>query len=302
MYGEKLLGSIVVEVSQDGKTTNGTGFYISKNLIITCYHVLCSKSDSLKKEYWIRHDKWEQWENAEALENCCFPIPQDFAILRAYRENKGVEDIRLAAWDNQVSDFIAKGNDRTKRRYHIGTNTIEGVVIGRTTFKRYPRLQLRTKQKTIRKGRSGSPIWVLRQKAIVGMIVWVGEWLEAKFHEMALAIPIEEIVRTSIYLLKKNIEQLIPETGPIKTRNIAKNIATIYDSPTLANCLDSLKDSFERMSSEPTTQSWIIYAIGKINDSRAINVLQQIELSKQKKHPLVVHAIKRAIEQGERLC
>ncbi|MBM9519869.1 trypsin-like peptidase domain-containing protein [Desulforhopalus vacuolatus] len=297
MCGRKLLSSIVVEVSWDGNTGNGTGFYIFKDLIVTCYHVLCSKKHPLKRDYWIRHDRWDKWIRAELLEDCCFSRPRDFATLRAYRDVEGASDIRVTAWDNRPSDFIARGYDSAKKQVYIGANTIEGKVIDRTTFKKYPRLQLRAKQGTIRPGRSGSPMWIPKQEAIVGMIVWVGGGLDAESYEMALAVPIEEVIQESMYLLEKKIELLVPESPPAKTRDIAGKIITTYSGSTLSNCIGSLKNSFKRMASDPATQSLIVNAIGKTGDSRAINAIQQIELPKQKRHPLVDYAIKKAIEQ-----
>ena len=53
MNPKALLQDIVVQVSRDGQEGPGTGFYITKDLVVTCYHVLTTQggTGSLQDRY-----------------------------------------------------------------------------------------------------------------------------------------------------------------------------------------------------------------------------------------------------------
>lgn len=185
---------MVVQISRDSETGCGTGFYISPDLVATCYHVLARQNENLQSHYYIRHDNWKSWEVAEPLLEYCFPPAHDVAILNVSRKLQDSNILRIENWIEESNDFRSRGYDRDKRVHGIGATTVEGNVVGFTTYKGYPRLQLRTRQGTIRQGRSGSPVWSCQQQVVVGMIDWLGETLEADSYELVLAVPIEHIM------------------------------------------------------------------------------------------------------------
>lgn len=223
MIDQSLLDSIVVEISRDGSAGCGTGFLVSWTEIVTCYHVLCPDGGNLQKRYWVRHDRLDQWIEVEPVEHLCHPMPRDTAVLHTYElgkfligDSEDVEDpffeineawrraggaeafvetdypsrSRYANWNKIPTGFVSKGYDRTKRSVGLGATTIEGEIIGTAAHQGFPRLQLRTREGSVIQGRSGSPIWSKNQRAIVGILAFVGGELEAKPFEMALGIPI----------------------------------------------------------------------------------------------------------------
>jgi hypothetical protein len=193
------LDPIVVEISRNEESGSGTGFYISEDLVVTCYHVLVPDTGSLRDQYWVRHDTWDGWAPAEPLAEHCFPPPRDTAVLRCSRRLQQESIVRSANWDKSSTGFFSKGYDQA-RTYGLGARTINGEIRGSTVLEKRPRLQLRTTKGTIVPGRSGSPVWVRQQEAIVGVLDWLGEGLEADPYELALAIPIADAIPESRYL------------------------------------------------------------------------------------------------------
>ena len=196
MNPKALLQDIVVQISRDGQEGSGTGFYITKDLVVTCYHVLVTQggTGSLQDRYWVRHDGWEDWEQAEPVAAYCHPPPRDTVVLRCSRSTSGTSGVRLADWD-RVTDFrfASRGYDANKKKWGLGASTIEGEVEDITTLNGRPRLRLKTGRGTVASGRSGSPVWSERQRAIVGIIDWVGQEMEPGGGDEVLAIPISEV-------------------------------------------------------------------------------------------------------------
>jgi hypothetical protein len=136
------LEPIVVAVSRDGNTITGTGFYINQELVVTCYHVLSSNKEPLEKQYWIRHNRWDNWVRAEPLPECCYPPPRDTAILRCTYKLPGNITFRFAKWDADIPirDFLARGYDHDKTAFDIGATNFYGKILGVTTYKKAERL------------------------------------------------------------------------------------------------------------------------------------------------------------------
>lgn len=117
-----------------------------------------------------------------------------------------------------------------------------------------------------------------------------------KQHHAAQLIEAWQTNIVGIEEIKKKIELLTPQTKPIETRKIAEDLARNYNASMLAKSVESLNESFNRMSSEPTTQYWIATAIGKASTLKALDILRQLKLSSEGKHPLVIHGIDEAIK------
>jgi hypothetical protein len=193
MIGHDILKQIVVRISQDGNRNSGTGFYISRNEIATCYHVLASEKENLQEYYFIKHDTWPEWIQATPFVEKC-DATKDIAILNCPSElNRGIEippKIPLKKWDKEASEFLSQGYCRDTG-IEVDATIVRGTIVGKIYKKSFPRLQLQTIMETLRQGRSGSPIW--SKNAIVGMIDFkAGE--DSILTEMSTAIPIEEIV------------------------------------------------------------------------------------------------------------
>lgn len=208
---QKSLESFVIKISLDKKKEIGTGFYISENLIATCYHVLDVDSEVLKDEYWIYHDEWEDWEPAKPIKEYCRNRPHDIALMATSKKIEKNIIYQIAPWDKEESQFRSIGYDSIKKEYGIGANTIEGSITGRTIYRKSPRLTLKSLENTILRGRSGSPVWSVNQMAVVGIIASVNSKITPKSTELGLAIPIEEVLHSNI-LKPFGVSKL---TGPL---------------------------------------------------------------------------------------
>lgn len=192
------LESIVVRISRkepiDGHAqTNGTGFFISKYMIATCYHVLDPGFKGLNKLYWIKNDKWNKWEEAVPILDHCKESTDIAVIYSSCLLEEKLPDFKN--WPIELSDkinrrFASKGYD--SKRSALGATLIEGSILSQTKIGPNRRLQLQTKAGTVCKGRSGSPIWSFGKNAIVGMIDYQVGAVDIST-EMPLAIPINEI-------------------------------------------------------------------------------------------------------------
>jgi len=198
MEGSEVLKKIVVRIADGEKRLLGTGFFISDEEILTCYHVLAyalaDSCDQLPDSYLVKNEDWEDWKEAAPVESKCSAI-KDFAVLSCNASKKpGHGRISFARWDGKSKEFLTRGYDRN-------TTDADGSfivsddgcrILGRTSLKKEPRLQLSTIKETLLKGRSGSPIWSLGQKAIVGMLDnSTGEENDQK--DRSTAIPVEEL-------------------------------------------------------------------------------------------------------------
>jgi hypothetical protein len=193
--------SIVVEISKNKPIngyapTSGTGFFISKDKIATCYHVLDPGFNGLEKVYWIKSDNWTDWVEAIPILKLCHESPKDIAILHSSFSIK--EELpEFKEWSGKSSDkndqrFISKGYDPERIR-ELGATVFKGSIESLIRKGPQVRLQLQTKMGTVRRGHSGSPIWSLEKNAIVGMIDYQAGKVDIST-EMPLAIPIQEIV------------------------------------------------------------------------------------------------------------
>jgi hypothetical protein len=188
------LENIVVEISRDGKTSWGTGFFMNKNEVVTCYHVLESRESHLVNDYYIRHGTWTNWEKATPIMDRC-DSKGDFAVMHCEAKNLTLPDISLEKWDGISREFrsYGYGTDLQKMRSEIRSYSIEGTINGITQVNNQRKLLLETTIGTIQYGRSGSPVFSLAQKAIVGILYLAGGEKNIN-SELALAIPIEDVV------------------------------------------------------------------------------------------------------------
>ena len=194
MTGPEILREIVVKISHDRKELSGTGFFVSETEIATCYHVLKDKKDKsgqLSKCYFIKHDDWKSWMEVAPLHEKCNEA-QDIAFLKCplpiRLENRRIP---FEPWDEASKEFRSRGYDCNTTEEE-GASTIEGEdcrIKDYTSRKMEPRLQLSSIKKTLLPGRSGSPVWSVDQKAIVGMIDYhSGDENEQKEKSMAILI------------------------------------------------------------------------------------------------------------------
>jgi pSer/pThr/pTyr-binding forkhead associated (FHA) protein len=190
MSSVPILEQIVVQISRDGQTGNGTGFFISNNLILTCYHVL-SKSNELQENYWVQHDLWPSWVKAGPVHALCCPDPIDIALLYCSHPLDIESVTYLTDWDRRARNFSSRGYDQ-KSKFDVGATTIDGEISEFTSLKQRRRLRLKTVPGLVEAGRSGSPVWSDQQSSIIGLIQWVGGNLEGGRNDLVLAIPISD--------------------------------------------------------------------------------------------------------------
>jgi len=192
----EILEQILVEVSRDGEIGQGTGFFISDNEVVTCYHVLKPDRGGLNKTYWIRHGSDIKWKTVEPDNNRC-DSRNDYAILTSNENIEFPQDLKFKTWDRISETFRSPGYgfDQEKMSEETKDYTINGKIIGKVWSggnSSLRRLQLETDVGTVQPGRSGSPVFSLDQNAIIGMMVFqAGQMSQSR--EMPLAIPIESI-------------------------------------------------------------------------------------------------------------
>jgi len=172
MVGSEILREIVVKISDDGKKISGTGFFVSETEIATCYHVLADKKGQLSECYFARNDGWKDWIRVVPINEKCSE-PQDIAFLNCpIPISLSLNRIPFAPWNGKSKEFLSRG-------YDINNSAIEGAwtinekdceIVDYTYLGSELRLQLKSIKKTLLPGRSGSPVWSVSQKAIVGMI------------------------------------------------------------------------------------------------------------------------------------
>jgi hypothetical protein len=191
------LENIVVEISRDGKTGVGTGFYITDDEVATCYHVLALKESKLLDLYYIKHGSWSEWKKATPIIDRC-NSKGDFAVMRCEEKIQSLPDLSFERWDEVSREFksYGYGTDTQKMRSEIKSYSIEGTITGHTWVNKQCRLQLETTKGTIQYGRSGSPVLSYNQKAIVGILYLAGGENNIG-SELILAIPIEEVLNIS---------------------------------------------------------------------------------------------------------
>ncbi|MDD1761279.1 MAG: NB-ARC domain-containing protein, partial [Methanothrix sp.] len=194
MIGPEILREIVVKISNDMKKLLGTGFFVSETEIVTCHHVLANKSGQPSDSYFIKNDSWKDWIEVEPIRERCNG-PKDFAFLNCpVPIDPGLKRIPFAPWDKEHKEFLSRGYDcRTKE--NEGAFIVEGEdcrIVGPTTLGSEQRWQLGTEKNALLQGRSGSPVWSVGQRAIIGMIDYqAGE--ESSQKDRSLAIPIERL-------------------------------------------------------------------------------------------------------------
>jgi len=202
MDEREILEKIVVAISRDGNTRCGTGFYVSEDKVATCYHVL--NPDAEKTKFWIKQDESGVWIEAWPIK-CC-PPPDDIAILQSV--GKIDEDLgSIFTVFDAPSEFKSKGYDVELEKF--GATWVSGNIEGPTYLMDYGasrRLQLSTPVKAVKNGRSGSPVFSLSQKRIVGMI----DYRKVEMHrdaDIVTAIPIETIIPLAISAKSIHIEE-----------------------------------------------------------------------------------------------
>ena len=242
MAGPEILREIVVKISDDRKKIRGTGFFISETDIATCYHFLKDKNGQLSESYFVKNDAWGDWIRVMPLKEKC-SAPQDIALLKcpvpiklglgrtpfarfSLKRNDlsldlsmklGLKRIPFAHWDGKSKEFRSRGYDCSTTDDE-GASTIEGkdcTIIDYTARKGEPRLQLSTIKKTLLPGRSGSPVWSVDQKAIVGIIDYqAGD--ENIWMDRSMAIPIEVVIPKTMLCAGKSSGRLVkvPELPP----------------------------------------------------------------------------------------
>ncbi len=194
MVGPEILREIVVKISNDRKKLLGTGFFVSETEIVTCHHVLANKSGLLSSRYFVKNDDWKDWIKVEPISEKCNNL-QDYAFLSCPAPIKlGLRRILFAPWDEESKEFRSRGYDCNTEESE-GASTVEGEdcrIVDRTSRGSKQRWQLSTIKKTLLPGRSGSPVWSVGQKAIVGVIDYrAGD--ESILKEKSMAILIETL-------------------------------------------------------------------------------------------------------------
>jgi WD40 repeat protein len=218
MRGPELLRDIVVKISPDRKRIKGTGFLISEDEIVTCYHVLDDKSNGLSERYYVKNDKWTDWLEVKLSKEKCRPPSQDMAFLRCPFPLKLADgEIRFLPWNGKTCEFQSRGYD-CNTTSDEGASTISGTdceIVDYTSRGGETRMQLRTIKRTLLPGRSGSPVWSMNQNAIVGMIDYqAGD--ENIWTDRSMAIPIEVMIPEARLSAGKNSGRLfkVPELPP----------------------------------------------------------------------------------------
>jgi len=196
MAGPEILRKIVVKISSDKWNLRGTGFFVSEREILTCHHVLADGNGRISEgqKYFIKNDDWDDWIEAQPIGERC-SAAQDLAFLSC-PVPVGLEAKRVPfkRWDGRHKEFFTRGYDCNTSEDE-GASSLGGEdcrIVDKSSRGKEPRWQLSTIKKSLLPGRSGSPVWSVGQKAIVGMIDYqAGDENELK--ERSLAIPIEEI-------------------------------------------------------------------------------------------------------------
>ena len=187
--GPGLLQDIVVRIYLDAdlKTSMGTGFFLKDDQVITCYHVLQEDDGSLRDCYYVKPDATAP---IKAWPIKCFKAPIDIAVLQCSKLSERSISVVIKPWDNMGEDeFLTRGYD-IKTPHNEGANSKSGTIVSRTTLDDQPRLQLRTEIETLLQGRSGSPVWSERQRALVGMVDY-RSGKDSISSERSFAIPLE---------------------------------------------------------------------------------------------------------------
>jgi len=211
MNGTEILREIVVKISSDRKAIKGTGFFVSNNEVATCYHVLAEEKSPLLERYYIKNDAWPDWKEVKPSIDRCVSS-KDVAILQCpepleLRHN----EIRIAPWNSKPTEFLSRGYDfkaaDIEGAWTIDEKDCRIVEIGYLGPEK--RLQLRSIKNTLLPGRSGSPVWSVNQKAIVGMIDYQGGEENIQT-DRSMAIPIEML----------GIDIPLPKGEPINVPNL----------------------------------------------------------------------------------
>ena len=234
---ENDLVAIVVEISRDGQTGSGTGFYVSNNEILTCNHVLFEPGFCLKDEYWVKHGSWTSWKKATLIKEKCDSL-KDFAVLHCEEKIQFPLELSLKRWDGISKDFYSYGygTDPQKMRPEICAYPLCGIIEGRNWIdgpQPLQRLVLCTALGTVQYGRSGSPVYSCRQKAIIGIMYFSGGQKDIK-SELVLAIPIEdvpiaEIHRGSLFNIPQLPQNFLPR--PEYFEKIKKYLTRSINTP-----------------------------------------------------------------------
>ena len=196
MAGPEILRKIVVKVSSDKRNLRGTGFFATDREIVTCHHVLADGNGSISEgqRYFVKNDDWADWIEAQPIEERC-GAAQDFAFLSPLVPIRlEAKSVPFKRWDGRHKEFFTRGYDCNTSEDE-GASSLEGEdcqIVDKSSRGKEPRWQLSTIKRSLLPGRSGSPVWSVGQKAIVGMIDYqAGD--ESILKERSLAIPIEEI-------------------------------------------------------------------------------------------------------------
>jgi len=214
-----VLEEIVVAISRDGRDRCGTGFYVSEDMVATCYHVIVPDGGSLGEKYWIKHDGSREWSEARLIK--CVPLPDDIAILQTIERNDEASISIYGVFDeNGEARFKSKGY--ADNLMNFGATLVGGVIQGYTYLEDYGasrRLQLETRVGAIYLGRSGSPVFSSAQQKIVGMIDYRRENM-TRDTDLVTAIPIEKIIH-----LAKSAQPIHFEEDPsVRRRRIEDRI------------------------------------------------------------------------------
>ena len=109
----------------------------------------------------------------------------------------------------------------------------------------------------------------------------------------------QAVMDSSMERLSRKLKVLDPGNDPELTRRVALNIVDDTDRATLQRAVGQLRDRCLGMSPDPTTQHWIVTAIGEAGSDEATGVL--FELSKEDFHPYVQLGIEEATERARSL-
>lgn len=104
------------------------------------------------------------------------------------------------------------------------------------------------------------------------------------------------LIKPNFKKLFKKIQLLKPDSNFIETRKIAEEIANNSDKSILAEFLEFLENSFFKMSNDPTTQYWIVTAIGEPATDESLKILHKLSSTKRY-HALVERGINDAIQK-----